>query len=59
MKECYYRDAEYCSEDTWTCKTCGETYCTNHSHSTDLGENIECIACEGKRRNNDYNDNIT
>lgn len=47
--ECYYADPETCSGPDWRCLTCGETYCEEHWHRTDLGENVECVACERER----------
>lgn len=45
---CYY-DNEKCEGETWECGTCGETFCTTHSHATEKGHNVECVACERER----------
>ncbi len=48
--ECYYKDADVCSDETWECQTCHETFCTNHGHVTSKGTNVECVACEHQRK---------
>ena len=48
---CYY-DSELCNGKLWRCKTCGEWFCETHWHETDLGRNVECVACERKRVKN-------
>ena len=48
---CYY-DNELCLYlgGLWECKTCGDRFCHFHEHSTSLGDNVECVACEYARR---------
>ena len=46
---CAYR-SEACKGALWQCKTCGTLYCEVHSHETALGCNVECVACERKRK---------
>lgn len=48
VTDCYYR-SEGCSTDTWECVSCHELYCEEHGHSTSMGTNIECVACERVR----------
>lgn len=45
---CYYRTEE-CTDDLWSCQTCGETFCSHHFHVTSKGTNVECVACEQAR----------
>lgn len=48
--ECYYAN-RHCRGETWQCRTCGESYCSEgHSHNTELGQNVECVACERSRK---------
>jgi len=47
--ECYYKDGDVCSDETWQCKTCGEVFCTAHGHVTEKGTNVECVGCENQR----------
>ena len=47
--QCYYDDDVICHGELWTCLTCGESYCQGHWHSTDKGENVECVSCEYQR----------
>jgi len=51
---CYY-DNEMCdySDGLWQCQTCHEWFCHAHWHSTDLGYNVECVACERERLANE------
>ncbi len=46
---CYYGDPEVCDGKTWTCMTCGQDFCEAHGHRTELGFNVECVACEAER----------
>lgn len=46
--KCYY-DNELCCGDLWECRTCGEEFCQTHWHQTDLGHEVECVACERLR----------
>jgi hypothetical protein len=46
--ECYYSNTA-CTGYLWECETCGESYCEEHSHETDKGANVECVACERER----------
>lgn len=46
---CYYNN-EVCEGDEWICDRCGEDYCEAHGHWTSRGENVECVACEAMRR---------
>ena len=48
-EKCYYADPNFCSGALWTCETCKEDYCEGHNHSTSKGENVECVACEHTR----------
>jgi len=48
-RTCYY-DNEICAGELWQCKTCGQWFCENHWHETDLGRNVECVACERWRK---------
>lgn len=48
-EECYYADPNTCRGEVWQCKTCKEWYCNEHWHETELGRNVECVACEGIR----------
>lgn len=47
--DCYYADPNVCEGDTWQCITCGEHFCQTHWHETELGDNVECVACETSR----------
>lgn len=47
--KCYYQDPSVCEGELWTCQSCGEQYCQAHSHSTSKGNNVECVACERVR----------
>ena len=57
MKDCYYNN-EFCQGDTWECLTCGENFCEGHCHSTDKGDNIECVACERTRLEDEENKSL-
>lgn len=46
---CYYATPD-CEGDLWTCQSCGEQFCQTHWHQTDKGTNVECVACERVRR---------
>lgn len=46
--DCYYKSEE-CSGDTWECVSCHELYCEEHGHTTMMGTNVECVACERTR----------
>lgn len=48
MDKCYY-DNDECEGELWICETCGEMYCESHCHETELGINVECVACERER----------
>jgi len=52
--DCYYETSE-CSDELWQCQTCKEWFCDVHSHSTDLGECVECCVCELKRLKRERN----
>lgn len=41
---------EICEGELWECQTCGEQYCQTHWHETELGRNVECVACERARK---------
>ena len=45
---CYY-DNEKCEGELWQCQTCHEHFCEAHGHHTDKGTNVECVACERTR----------
>lgn len=45
---CYFGTAT-CEGATWTCQTCGESYCALHSSITPRGLNVECGACANDR----------
>ena len=47
--QCYYKE-DCCDGELWECETCHEHYCEVHWHETDLGRNVECVACERERR---------
>jgi hypothetical protein len=47
--ECYYRTADACHGERWTCAGCNEKFCQTHFHVTDKGRNVECVACERRR----------
>lgn len=49
--KCYYGCTPE-DEDLWQCRTCEEYFCMNHNHSTDHGENVECVGCERERLEN-------
>jgi hypothetical protein len=49
MSECYY-DNELCEGELWECQTCHQEFCQTHFHSTDKGTNVECVGCEGERK---------
>lgn len=49
MANCYYDDPAVCEGELWECETCHENYCQTHWHETDLGTNVECVACERER----------
>lgn len=49
MTKCYYENPDFCSAEVWERETCGETYCTNHFHDTEKGNNVECVICERNR----------
>lgn len=53
--DCYYRNEQFCRGELWTCITCGEDYCEQHNHTTALGNNVECVACERERLNAEGN----
>ena len=46
---CYYDAPGICTDELWKCLTCGEWFCSAHNHITNLGENVECVACERTR----------
>ena len=48
--DCYYAEPTICQGSMWECGSCGNTYCQAHSHTTDLGTNVECVACERSRK---------
>ena len=52
MGKCYY-DNDVCEGELWECETCHESYCAFHSHQTDKGFNVECVACERARIDRD------
>lgn len=54
--DCYYEDSKYCTQETWTCESCQQKYCTFHWHETDNGENVECVACEREREEEENED---
>ena len=47
--KCYY-DNEQCEGQLWQCQTCGGWYCQWHGHVTGKGTNVECVACEYSRK---------
>lgn len=47
---CYYSTSD-CAGEPWSCRTCGEEFCQTHFHTTQLGVNVECPACEAGRTN--------
>jgi hypothetical protein len=51
-KKCYYGEPICEDNDIWQCESCKEQYCQKHSHYTELGTNIECVACERERKTN-------
>jgi len=53
---CYYHDPQHCAGELWECQTCHESYCQAHSHVTDNGENVECVACERDRKEREVPD---
>lgn len=48
--DCYYADPDICRGELWECQTCHEEFCERHNHVTDLGVNVECVACERARK---------
>ena len=48
MTKCYY-DSSRCEGEEWQCATCLSLYCQTHFHQTNLGTNVECVACERER----------
>ena len=50
VEGCYYGDENVCYGALWECNTCGEEYCHEHTHTTSLGVEVECVACEGTRK---------
>lgn len=50
--KCYY-DNSQCAGHLWQCQTCREWFCQTHSHVTDKGNNVECVACERERNEKD------
>ena len=50
MTTCYYDEPSICHGRTWKCRTCGERFCQTHWHETSKGKNVECVACEGARK---------
>lgn len=50
VAECYYADEKVCDGEVWECETCGQRYCLMHNHDTELGCNVECVACERQRK---------
>lgn len=48
QEKCYYNN-ELCAGVLWECSTCGESFCQTHWHQTDLGYEVECVACERER----------
>lgn len=47
---CYYDDPLTCHGELWECETCHQLYCSAHWHETELGRNVECVACERQRK---------
>lgn len=45
-----YHDGDECAGAVWACSTCNQKFCLFHSHVTELGNNVECPACERDRR---------
>ncbi len=43
-------DGVLCTDETWECQACGNTYCQKHSHVSSKGRNKECAACERDRK---------
>jgi len=48
MTKCYYDDNS-CSDALWMCEDCEDWFCGRHSHTTMLGKDVECAACERAR----------
>lgn len=48
-KSCYYETTQ-CQGQLWQCHSCREHFCQFHSHTTELGSNVECSACARERR---------
>lgn len=50
MTVCYYHNL-HCDyrAGLWLCQSCFQYFCYGHSHSTDLGHNVECVVCERER----------
>ncbi len=46
---CYFASAD-CMGGLWRCETCRESFCEHHGHITDKGANVECVACESTRK---------
>jgi hypothetical protein len=49
MKTSCYYDNDLCEGELWVCDSCKEEYCQTHWHVTELGKNVECVACERER----------
>jgi hypothetical protein len=50
IDNCYYAEPSVCDGELWECQTCHNQYCESHWHETDLGEKVECVACERERK---------
>lgn len=55
---CYYDNEDCSSGPLWQCKTCSEWFCYYHSHTTSKGVDVECVACEYLRTEEEVDDNI-
>jgi len=47
-EQCYYQTT-LCDGRLWTCRTCQQRFCETHTHTTSKGLNLECVACEKAR----------
>lgn len=56
--KCYYADPNMCGGELWDCQTCKEWFCQFHTHMTELGYQVECVACERTRIEANHPDNF-
>ncbi len=55
VEQCYYQDPSFCKGEIWQCQTCEQDFCEAHFHNTEKGDNVECVACESERLEEELN----